>query len=318
MSYKEHRSKSFDGLNLYRREYGDKANPEVVLCLPGLTRNSADFEGIATHLAERFRVISPDLRGRGQSEYDPNWKQYLPPTYVRDMWTLLDEQRVHSVAVLGTSLGGLMGMIMADQQPARLRGLVMNDIGPEVPASAIGRLMKYVGQTPSQPDWETATATTRNNYELAYPDEDDAFWAQQARATWREMPDGTLKPAYDPAIGDAVIRTVKAAKFIGWLRKLGFKRLKGLNLNNWDNFRAVTMPCLLLHGELSDILTVDIIHRMQAIKPDMKVQTVRQRGHVPTMNEPEARAAIDNFLDTLPPPVSWPLHLLPNTGQAEP
>jgi pimeloyl-ACP methyl ester carboxylesterase len=298
MNYTEHHSTSFDGLSLYHREYGDPANPRVVLCLPGLTRNSADFDGIASHLADRYRVISPDLRGRGQSDYDPNWKQYLPPTYVRDMWKLLDDLGIGQVAVLGTSLGGLMGMIMADQQPERIRALVMNDIGPEVPPAAIGRLVTYVGQTPAASDWNEATATTRKNYELAYPDQDDAFWEQQARASWRESGDGQLVPNYDPAIGDAVAHSVKAAKIIGWMKKLGFKRLKGLNLDNWDNFRAVTMPCLVLHGALSDILTPGIIQRMQAIKPDLQVLTVPRRGHVPTLSEPAVREAIDRFLDS--------------------
>lgn len=304
MNYTEHRTISFDGLSLYHREYGDPKNPDVVLCLPGLTRNSGDFEGVAEHLAQRHRVISPDLRGRGQSDKDPNWKQYLPPTYVRDMWKLIDDLGIAQVSILGTSLGGLMGMIMADQQPGRLRGLIMNDIGPEVPAGAIGRLMTYVGQTPRQPDWAAATAMTRKNYQLAYPDQDDEFWVQQARNSWRESADGDLEPAYDPAIGDAVVYSVKLAKTLGWFKKLGFKRLKGLNLDNWNNFRAVTMPCLLLHGQLSDILTTDIIQRMQVIKPDLQVLTVPRRGHVPTLNEPEVRQALDRFLGTLPPPAA--------------
>ncbi len=299
MSYTEHRTTSFDGLSLYHRQYGDPQAGQVVLCLPGLTRNSADFDGIASHLAGRYRVICPDLRGRGQSDNDPQWKQYMPPTYVRDMWKLLDELGIEQVAVLGTSLGGLMGMIMADQHPQRLRGLVLNDIGPEVPPEAIARLLKYVGQTPTAPDWPMAVAMSRKNYELAYPDQDDEFWEQQSRATWREAAQGHFEPAYDPAIGDAVLHGVKAAKIIGWLRKLGFRRLKGLNLDNWDNFRAVTMPCLLLHGELSDITNADIIRRMQAIKPDLQVLTVHNRGHVPTMNEPEVRVALDNFLSGL-------------------
>jgi pimeloyl-ACP methyl ester carboxylesterase len=299
MNYTEHHSTSFDGLSLYHREYGAPDNSNVVLCLPGLTRNSADFEAIATHLAARYRVLSPDLRGRGQSANDPNWKQYLPPTYVRDMWKLLDELHIEKVVILGTSLGGLMGMIMADQQPERLRGLVLNDIGPEVAPGAMERLMTYVGKTQRQPDWATAIATTRANYELAYPDENEEFWALQSRATWREAADGKLEPAYDPAIGQAVVHAVKSLKLIGWLRKLGFKRLKGLNLNPWDNFRAVTMPCLLLHGELSDILIPDIIERMRLVKPDMTTVTVRGRGHVPTLSEPEAQVALDEFLGRL-------------------
>jgi len=140
-------------------------------------------------------------------------------------------------------------------------------------------------------------ATTQKNYELAYPDEGAAFWETQARASWRERPDGQLEPAYDPAIGDAILEAVKKLKLVNFLRKLGLRRMKGLNLDPWDNFRAVTMPCLLLHGERSDILITDIIERMRAIKPDLEVLTVANRGHVPTLSEPEVVAALDRFFE---------------------
>ncbi len=295
MSYTEHRYTSFDGLSLYYRVYGEGEN--VALCLPGLTRNCKDFEDLAGRLADRWRIVTPDLRGRGESAWDPNWKQYLPPTYVKDAWTLLDELDVGRVVLIGTSLGGLMSMLMADQRPERLRGIVLNDVGPEVTPEAMARISDYVGATPAQPDWATAAKMAEKNYALAYPDADEAFWMTQARAAWREREDGQVEPAYDPAIGDALREAIKSVKLLIWLRRLGLRRLKGLNLDPWNNFRAVTMPCLLLRGELSDVISPEIVQRMQDIKPDLEVVTVPRKGHVPTLVEPEALAAIRTFLD---------------------
>lgn len=295
MSYTEHRFESHDGLSLYYRSFGE--GDDVVLCLPGLTRNCRDFEALAERLAARgWRVLTPDLRGRGESDRDPNWQQYLPPTYVRDAWTLLDHLDIDRVVLIGTSLGGLMSMIMADQQPERLRGIVLNDVGPEVTPAALERILEYVGATPAQPDWHAAAAKTAENYAVAYPDADDAFWMAQARLAWRELDDGRVEPAYDPAIGDALREALKGVKLVTWMRRLGLKRMKGLNLDPWDNFRAVTMPCLLLRGERSDVISTEIVERMQSIKPDLALVTVPGVGHVPTLDEPEVLRAIDAFL----------------------
>lgn len=296
-AYREHRYTSHDGLSLYYREYG--AGDNVVVCLPGLTRNSKDFEDLAEHLADRWRVITPDLRGRGQSDRDPKWKQYLPPTYVRDIWTLLDALEIDQVVVIGTSLGGLMAMIMADQQPERLRGVVMNDIGPEVPPAAIARLLEYVGVTASQPDWAAAAATTRENYALAYPGADAAFWDRQAHMAWRQRPDGQVEPDYDPKIGDALRQASRSAGLVRFLQRIGVRRLKGVNLDPWDSFKAMTMPVLVLRGAVSDILSGETVAAMQERKADLEVVEVPDRGHAPTLEEPAAREAIDRFLETL-------------------
>ena len=297
MNYTEHRLTSHDGLSLYYREYG--SGPDTLICLPGLTRNSKDFENLAGHLASRWRVLSPDLRGRGQSDHDPKWKQYLPPTYVRDTWTLMDSLGIESAVVVGTSLGGLMAMIMADQQPQRLRGAVMNDVGPAVSASAITRILEYAGRTPPQADWASAIACTRDNYGLAYPDEDDAFWERQARAGWRELPDGRVVPDYDPAIGDALRFAARSAGLVRFLQRLKVRRLRGINLDPWDNFRSMNMPVLLMRGAMSDVLELETVRRMQQLKPDLEVVSVPGRGHAPTLDEPLARVAIDDFLERL-------------------
>lgn len=296
---RDFRYTSHDGLSLFCRDYGDADNPDVVICLPGLTRNSKDFERLAQHLSGRWRVLTPDLRGRGQSDRDPNWKQYLPPTYVRDTWSLMNGAGIESAAIIGTSLGGLMAMIMADQQPQRMRAVVMNDIGPDIAPAALDRILEYAGRTPPQPDWATAQALTQQAYEIAYPDENDEFWARKVRLGWRETRQGMVAPDYDPAIGDALRHAARSLGWLGWLQKIGIRRLRGINLSHWDNFRQMTMPVLLLRGGVSDLIAPETVRKMQAIKPDLEVVEVPGRGHAPTLDEPESRAAIDAFLSRL-------------------
>lgn len=297
MNFKERQYHAHDGLNLSYREYGEGEN--VMVCLPGLTRNSRDFESLAGHLSQRWRVLSPDFRGRGKSQRDPKWKQYLPPTYARDVWTLLDHLGIEQAVIIGTSLGGLVAMIMADQQPQRLRAVVMNDVGPHVPDEAISRLLQYVGRTPAQENWDAAIEMTRKNYSLSFPDADDAFWLTQVRQAWSERTDGTVAPDHDPKIGDALRHASKSAGLVRFLQKLGIRRLRGINLDLWDNFRAMTMPTLLLRGALSDLLSTETVKQMKTIKPDLEVVTIPNRGHAPTLDEPESRAAIDRFLAKL-------------------
>lgn len=307
MTYSEHRFESRDGLSLYYRSYG--AGEDVVVCLPGLTRNCKDFEELAEHLAghvagraERpWRVLTPDLRGRGRSDRDPKPANYHPGTYVRDVWTLLDGLGVDRAALIGTSLGGLMSMIMADQQPERLRGVVLNDVGPEIPPDAVGRILQYVGRTPPAPDWAAAAAAAKQNYGLAIPGAPDAFWDRYARLSWADNADGRPAPDMDPAVGDALRKAQGAVKVLRRLRRWGMlKRVAGVPIDTWDAFRAVTMPCLLLQGALSDVLTDDIVARMQQANPDLEVLRVPDRGHAPLLDEPAARAAIDEFLAGLP------------------
>ncbi len=303
MSCTEHRYTSHDGLSLYYRAYGE--GPRTVLCLPGLTRNSRDFVELAERLADGYRVLSPDFRGRGFSDHDPKPANYNPGTYVRDVWTLLDGLGIDEVAVVGTSLGGLVAMLMADQQPGRLAAAVLNDIGPEVPPAAIARILEYVGRRPPVENWDDAARATREAYELSIPGMDDAFWDRQARRGYRENAEGKPAPDMDPAVGDAARAVQGPLKVMRFLRRLGLlRRVGGVPIDLWDAFRAMTMPALLLHGERSDVLTTDIVGRMRAAKTDLEVVTVPNRGHAPLLDEPEAVAAIDGFLDARYPPAS--------------
>lgn len=273
---------SEDGLELFYRDFGaPDASGTPILCLPGLTRNSRDFVPLARRLAGRHRVLCPDLRGRGFSATDPDWRNYQPPTYVADTWRLLDTLGLDQVIVVGTSLGGLMAMIMAAQQPGRLAGVVLNDIGPEIAPEGLARIRGYAGRLPPVADWAAATAQIREIYRIALPDLDEQAWLEYARRSYREDAEGRPRLDYDPAIGRAV------------------QEVSGEAPDPWPLFRALVMPTLALRGELSDILSESTLARMQREKPDLRVAVIPGRGHVPLLDEAESLAAIDSFLATL-------------------
>lgn len=270
---------STDGLNLYYRDFSPDAEGIPVVCLPGLTRNSRDFEEIALHLGDRHRVLTPDLRGRGYSDYDPDWRNYHPGTYVADTWRLLDLLNIKDFVILGTSLGGLIAMAMAYQDSSRLKAVVMNDIGPEIGAEGLARILKYAGLMPPVNNWDEALAQSKSVYGPWLPGLTEDDWAKMVRRSYREGPDGKPRLDMDPEIGTAV-------------------RGVGPQVGDpWVLFDALKKtPTLVLHGILSDILTPDILQKMQARKPDLLIQDVAQRGHVPLLDEPECISAIDAFL----------------------
>jgi len=163
---------SGDGLRLYARDYaGPRPDAPVLLCLPGLTRNSKDFASIAAHLAAHYRVLCPDLRGRGRSARDPQPENYRPDIYVGDVLRLLDDLRIDKVGIIGTSLGALIAMVMSAVAPSRVTRVVLNDAGPELDPRGVARITSDAGK-PAQPiaDWDDAARRIAANYTVAYPD----------------------------------------------------------------------------------------------------------------------------------------------------
>ncbi len=282
--YREHYTVLGDGLRMYCRDYparqpGDRP---TVLCLPGLTRNCRDFESLASVLAERHRVLTPDLRGRGRSDRDPEWRHYQPLNYVADVALLLRDLSARRVVVIGTSLGGLIAMLMAALHPEALAGVVLNDIGPELEPLGISRIGTYVGQLPALRNWEQAVAQARRIHEGVLPDLDDAGWMAFARRVYREESPGCIVPDMDPMIGAAMRETAGQATDL------------------WVLYRALaTIPTLAIRGELSDLLSADTLRRMQQVKPDLRTLVVPRRGHAPTLDEPECRRAIAGFLESI-------------------
>ncbi len=298
MNFTEHRYTSKDGLSLYYREYGQ--GDDVIICLPGLTRNSKDFHDLATRLSDKYRVLCSDLRGRGQSDHDPKWRHYHPGTYVRDTWKLLDELGINQFIITGTSLGGLMAMIMSSQQAERIKAIVINDIGPEIDPVGYARILSYAGIKTHVNNWHDAAARCKLISEHAAPGMPKEFWDKFARNTYRENKDGIPELDMDANIGEAIRKGVKAARFLARIRKTGIlKRVAGVYIDPWDSFRTMTMPTLVLRGNISDILSDDIVERMEAVKPDMQRALIPNRGHAPLLDEPESLAAIDSFLENL-------------------
>lgn len=285
----EHRVPTRDGLTLFCREYlpvQPSAAP-TVLCLPGLTRNSRDFASLAEWLARTHRVLAPDLRGRGLSDHDPNWKNYQPMTYVGDIGTLLTTLATPRVIVIGTSLGGLLAMMMAAMLPGVLAGVVLNDIGPEIDRTGTDRIAGYVGKLPPVVTWQDAAAQARLIHGPAMPDFTDEDWMRFVHCTYRD--DGTGHPRLDmdPRIGDAVRETAGPVPDL------------------WPLFRLLAkVPTLAIRGATSDILSAETFARMQQEKPDLQVLTVPNRGHTPTLDEPICRGAIRALLDRVLPPAA--------------
>jgi pimeloyl-ACP methyl ester carboxylesterase len=248
--------------------------------LPGLTRNSRDFEALARYLSDRRRVITTDLRGRGLSDYDENWKNYHPLTYVQDAWALLDHLGIDKVIVVGTSLGGLCAMVMSATQHDRIAGVVMNDIGPEINPAGIARVEEYTGRLGPVTSWDEAVEQAKEIYGEWLPGLNDDDWLEMAHRGYREDENGVPRLDFDPNIGEAV-------------RQVGPQ--KG---DPWALFDSLDdVPVTVLWGVMSDILTEDITEKMRARKPDLNVAPVPNRGHAPLLDEPECIAAIDEFLE---------------------
>ena len=284
MKYRPIRYRSADNLELYARDYSPTSPRATVLCMPGLTRNSADFEFIGDYLSTDYRVVAVDQRGRGCSGWDPVAANYDPAVYVRDMFTLLDVLALTQVILLGTSLGGLMAILMASAQPSRIRAVILNDIGPEINPQGMARIQTYVGKQKAVTSWEEAVAQTRMLNAKEFPDLDESGWLSIAHALYRENAAGTPVLAYDPAIAPVVEKNQTVAALP----------------NLWPQFEAlVNTPMLLIRGALSDIISKACVDKMRTIKPDLHYCELANRGHAPLLNEPESLRAIDSFLKTL-------------------
>jgi pimeloyl-ACP methyl ester carboxylesterase len=269
---------SDDGLELYARDYpGPTAEAPVVLCLHGLTRNSKDFCQLAEHLSHRARVVVPDMRGRGRSARDPVGESYLLPRYARDVQGLLDALGVTSAHVIGTSMGGLIAMMVLSMAPDRVESIILNDIGPEIEGAGLTRIVGYVGHGMSVADWPSAAAQVKASNHAAFPDYTDADWLAMARDLFIQR-DGHLWLDYDPAIAIGLANGDAAPQL-------------------WPLFLAASpKPLLVIRGEVSDLLSESTVARMHVAWPQVSSAVVPLRGHAPTLNEPIARSAIDVFL----------------------
>ena len=271
---------SRDGLKLHYRDYAGPADRPPVLCLPGLTRNARDFEDVAARLAGEWRVICVELRGRGDSAYAKDSATYNPLQYLEDLGELFEQAGLERVVALGTSLGGLLTMMIAATAPQRLAGALLNDIGPEVNPEGIERIRGYVGQARNFPTWMHAARALAESQGPAFPDFAVADWLAMAKRCMVVGSNGRIHFDYDMKIAEPFATADGAS-----------------NADLWPAFGALAgRPVTLLRGALSDVLLPATFARMGQELAGADSVLVGGVGHAPLLTEPEAAAAIDRLL----------------------
>ena len=274
---------SRDGLKLYARHYpapGSTLRP--VVCLPGITRNSRDFHVFASQLSrdpQRPRpVYAVDMRGRGHSAYDPNWKNYAVPIEVLDVVDFLTARSLSNVAVVGTSRGGLIAMVLAAVRPSAIGAVVMNDIGPVVETDGLTRIAGYIGRTPLPHSWADAGRIVGDMNRAQFPRISDAEWIEVAKQFFNEK-NGRPAPGYDPELSHSL------------------SVLDGPMPALWDKFEALKpFPLMCLHGENSDILSAATVEEMGRRHPRFTPHLVRWEGHAPLLRDEHTNSAVAAFL----------------------
>ena len=288
-TFTDRRWTSADGLSLYARDYAGSAGPAKlpVIAIHGLTRNSADFEGIAPLIAQTGRrLLAIDVRGRGQSDRAPDPMTYQPATYAQDVLALLQQAGIEKAVFMGTSMGGLITMALAAIRSKVIAGAIINDVGPEVAKEGLARIAAYSGQPVDTPTWADAAAYAKRINAVAFPHYTDADWDAFARRIFTVGTEGAPILNYDPDIA-VPIRAAGA---------------RALVPNLWPMFGKLTRgrPVLLVRGANSDLLSEEIAAKMRKRAPRMDFVEVPDVGHAPMLDEPEARAAIFPFLGELP------------------
>jgi pimeloyl-ACP methyl ester carboxylesterase len=275
---------SSDDLKLYVRYYpAPDEKYRTVICLPGLTRNSRDFNALASHLArhpERPRnVYCFDYRGRGRSQYDRNWRHYTPFVELHDVLDFLTLRGLHKVGIVGTSRGGLIAMMMAAIRPTAMGPVVLNDIGPVIETRGLARIIGYVGRMPVPKTWPDAVAILREMNERAFPAFSEAQWEEIAKDVFDEQK-GRPAGAYDRKLANA----------------LGTMDLSRPVPDLWPQFIALgQVPAFVIRGENSDVLSEDTLEAMVERHPNLRTMTVRDQGHAPVLKEQETIEAIGAF-----------------------
>jgi pimeloyl-ACP methyl ester carboxylesterase len=276
--------RSADGLRLHYRDYPGREDRPPILCIPGLTRNARDFEGVAARLAGEWRLLCLDLRGRGESEPARESASYNPLTYVQDVQALIGELALTRVALFGTSLGGLVGMFLAGVEKPRLAGLLLNDVGPELEEGGLDHIRAYVGRPQAWPTWAHAARALCEAQKERYPRWSFEDWLVFAKRTCRLTAQGRIVFDYDMRIAEPI----RAAP-------------PGAAMDLWPAYRALAgIPTLLVRGALSDIISTATVERMRAEHAGLDVAEVPGVGHAPTLEEPEAAAGLDRLLGRLP------------------
>jgi len=260
---------SFDGLRLHARHYG-QPNPDArpAVCLAGLTRNARDFHYLATSLAgdrdAPREVYALDYRGRGLSDRDPDWRNYSPFIEMLDTLDFMATANLHDAAVVGTSRGGIIAMMMAVMRPGMIGAAVLNDIGPEIGTAGLARIMGYAGKIPVPSDWNEAVALVQQVNERFFTDLSPDDWEAWARMSFNETEDGRPAASYDKTIAKALSQIDIS------------KRIPDM----WAYYDALTrVPLLILRGENTDLLSPETFEEMKRRHPGATALTIPAQGH---------------------------------------
>ena len=277
-----HRVLCGGALGLYQmayREWGDPNNPNVLVCVHGLTRNSLDFERLAQSLSAKYRVIAPDVVGRGESDFLQNPMAYNTVTYAADMITLLAKLGVEQVDWLGTSMGGLIGMMLASQPKSPIRRLILDDVGPTLSLDALKRIVNYVSGPHQFADGDTARRYIKTIF---------APFALTSEADWSELIDHTLKPTADGGV---------RFNYDPDIRKPLEVAVLGQEVDLWAFYDRIHCPTLLIRGEQSDLLSVETALEMSRRGPCATLATIAGVGHAPMFMSDDQIALVRGFLD---------------------
>ena len=275
---------SRDGLRLYGRHYKavSGAVRRPVLCLAGLTRNSRDFEKLAEALSKQGPssrdVFTFDCRGRGQSEHASNWKDYAVPIEMLDVQDFMASRHLHAAAIIGTSRGGLIAMLLAAVQPSLVGPVVLNDIGPVIGAEGLARISGYVGSTPTPRNWDDAARQLAQANAEHFPAIGREEWMAVAKQMFNDK-DGRPSLGYDPNLARTLSVTDGAVPEL------------------WPQFMALKRnPCLVVRGSQSDILSAETSAKMVARHPDCREFLVEGQGHAPLLRDQATINEIQKFL----------------------
>ena len=274
---------SRDGLRLHYRDFAGPADLPPLLCIPGLTRNVRDFEELAGRLAGHRRVICVSLRGRGESAFAKDALSYVPLTYLHDVEALIEELKLDRLVSIGTSLGGLITMLLAATHPGLLAGAVLNDIGPEIAPEGLARIKSYVGKGGNWPTWMHAARDIAASNAGVYPAYQMTDWLRMAKQLCRVASAGRIVWDYDARIAEPF-------------------RLPGgeVGVDLWPALEALReVPVLSLRGALSDVFAAATQAEMARRLPKLTAVEVPEVGHAPSLDEPVAVAAIERFLGVI-------------------
>ncbi len=276
---------SFDGLTLAGRKYGWQHRDALpVVCLAGLTRNSSDFHDLAVHLSQhaptRRRVLCLDYRGRGMSSHDKNWENYNVLTEANDAVDGITAAGLEHAALVGTSRGGLIIMMLAAMKPAIMHKVVMNDVGPEIDGPGLVRIKKMMEGSLVASNWKDAAEALKSYGKRSFPKWSDDEWERQARLIYHEEK-GRLVRNYDPKL----LNVMRAVDLDARLPSL------------WPQFTGLrNIPLMLIRGENTDLLAEQTVEKMQEIHSKMKVVNVPDQGHAPDLGSAGLPEKIGAFL----------------------